>query len=175
MAKNIFNNAPFTPLSNDNYHPFPGNKGLLLFYDDGGIKELYGREHVMMMQDIGYWYIDNWQDFMLNYSYNGIIVMIIEFNTSLLYLPKYISEEQKKSLINYINSKVLEEDKRLLKFGIMHCLEFNNKEFHGIERNSRGMIREIKGEIITDDIFINYYELCDFLNNNIKEYKLLKQ
>ena len=175
MDKSIFNKAPFSPFTNDKNHPFPGNKGLLLFYNDGNIKEMYGREHAMMMQEIGYWYIDNWQDFLLNYSYNNVIVMMIEFNTSLVYLPRYISEMQKNSLINYINDNVLDDNKKQLRFYIMRCLEVNNLEFFKIERDNRGMIKEIKGENITGEKYLNYYELYNYLNNNIKEYKLLKQ
>lgn len=176
MAKNIFNNSPFSPFTNDNNHPFPGNKGLLLFYNDGNIKEMYGREHVMMMQEIGYWYIDNWQDFMLNYSYNRIIVMMIEFNTVLLYLPNIISKEQKDSLINYIEKNVSEENIKLLNFYIMLCLENNNDdELTEIKRDARGMIKHFDGLDVTESKPFNYEDLYNYLNiNNIEKYKLLK-
>ena len=102
MDDNMFNMAPRSVFLNDKYSIFPGSKGILLFDRDGSFKEMYGKEHAMMMQDIGYWYIDNWQNFLLNYSYNGFIVVMIEFNTCLVYLPRIISELQKNCEITVI-------------------------------------------------------------------------
>ena len=164
MDNDIFNKTPFSEAMNSVY---PDNKGIILFYNNGKVRELYGREHVMMMQEIGYWYIDNWQDFLLNFSYNGVIVMMIEFDTSLVYLPKDITNEQKKSFINYIDNNVSNDKKNLLSFYIMRCLENNNSNsFIEVERDKRGMIRQIKGEVINDEIGMGYNEICNYLDND---------
>ena len=168
MDDEMFNNSPFSEAMNSVY---PENKGIILFYNDGKVRELYGREHVMMMQEIGYWYIDNWQDFLLNFSYNGVIVMMIEFDTSLVYLPKDITDEQKNSLINYIEDNVANDKKNLLSFYIMRCLEKNNNsnKFNEVERNKRGMIRQIRGEIINAEKPLGYDMMYDYLNTNTLE------
>ena len=89
----IFGEAP---LDNSVNKVYPENKGVILIYPNGDVKALYGKEHTMLMQKIGYWYIDNWQDFLLNYAYNGVMVIMIESGTSLVYLPKDIEKVQRR-------------------------------------------------------------------------------
>ena len=165
MDNDIFNNSPFSATINSVY---PENKGIILIYNNGETRELYGREHAIMMQEIGYWYVDNWQDFLMNYSYNGVIVMMIEFDTSLVYLPKDISKEQKESFINYISENVDNGKRHLLSFYIMRCLEKNENidKFTEVQRNKRGMIRQIKGEVINDEIAMGYNEICNYLDSD---------
>lgn len=167
MDNNIFN---LSPSSYNKKSIYPGDRGILLFYNDGNIKEIYGREHAIMMQKIGYWYIDNWQDFLLNFSYNNIIVVMFEFDTSLVYLPKNISIEQKQSMFDYIKKNILINNRGLIKFYVMRCLEVNDssKVFDGIERDNRGMIKKIKGKDITEDKPITFDELCSYLNSDFK-------
>ncbi|MBR3161106.1 MAG: hypothetical protein IKF19_00040 [Bacilli bacterium] len=170
MDNNMFNVSPFSEKMNSIY---PKDKGILLFYANGDVKELYGREHVMMMQEIGYWYVDNWQDFLLNYSYNGVIVVVIEFDTSLVYLPKNISIKQKESFIDYIQMNVSKNNIDLLEFFVMRCLEENNdtEEFSGIKRNNRGMIKNVSGMDITQNTSFGYIDLCNYLNTMYLEKK----
>ncbi|MEE3343464.1 MAG: hypothetical protein VZS44_05190 [Bacilli bacterium] len=177
MDDSRFSKTPFSPFINNTSSIFPGNKGILLFYSDGNIKELYGREHVMMMQEIGYWYIDNWQDFLLNYSYNGVIVMMIEYDTLLVYLPKNMTLKQRNSFINYVDDNVIENNKRYLSFYVMYCLEENNNSnnLSIIDRDNKGMIRTTKGVDITGDKPLNWDDLYNFIRlNNLNKCKILE-
>ena len=165
MNNDIFNNSSFSFTINSVY---PKDKGIILIYDNGETREIYGREHVIMMQEIGYWYTDNWQDFLLNFSYNGIIVIMIEFDTSLVYLPKNISDNQKKAFNNYIEKNVSSDKRYLLNFFVILYLEKNNKDniFTEVERNKRGMIKQVMGEIVNDETAMGYNEICNYLDNN---------
>ena len=50
----------------------------------------------------------------------------------------------------------------------MRCLEKNENidKFTEIQRNKRGMIRQIKGEVINDEIAMGYNEICNYLDND---------
>ena len=173
MNSSRFGNCPF---SDENIIVYPKEKGILLFYKNGDVRDIYGREHAIMLQDIGYWYTDNIQAFLLNYSYNGVVAIIFESGTSLVYLPKYISEKQQNMIKSYFEENVSDDNKKYLEFYVMRCLEdANNDEFIEIERNKRGLIKNVKGKDITGNKFFSYYELEDYLktvclnNNKLKK------
>ncbi len=166
MNNNIFDNSPFSSTMNSIY---PSNKGIVLFYRDGILKEIYGREHAMMMQDIGYWYTDSWQNFLLNISYNGIMAMMIEFDTSLIYIPKIVTINQKKSFTDYIEKNVTRDKIELLNYYVMRCLSMNSYlgKFNGVEREKSGKLKHIDGEIINDERAYGYEEVCNCLDENV--------
>ena len=163
-----------SPVTNNLLAFFKKPKGILLLDSKGEIKELYGREHAMMMQEIGYWYIDNWQDFLLNYSFNKYIVVMIESGTSIVYLPKNVSKIQKKKLVDYIEENVSEDKRDLLDFYVMQCVEENtDEEFNGVKRNNRGVIKHIEGKSINEEEAIKYLDFLKLLdditlNNNYR-------
>ena len=157
---------------------YPKEKGILLFYDNGEVKELYGREHAIMLQDIGYWYTDNIQDFLLNYSYNGVMVIIFESGTSLVYLPNNITELQENEFINYIDKNVSYVDNKYLEFYVMRCLEKNQgkDEIKKVNRNKRGIIKKYRGKDVTGNRAMSYQELCNYLKSiSFKKENTLKK
>ena len=171
-SRSVFDGAPVTK---NLIAFFKKPKGILLLDSKGVIKELYGREHAMMMQEIGYWYIDNWQDFLLNYSYNKYIVVMIESETSIVYLPKNVSEIQKRELIDYIEKNVSSEKRNLLSFYVMQCVDESNDEFNGVIRDNRGVIKHIEGETINEEKsikYIDFLKLLEDLTLNNDNYRL---
>ena len=147
---------------------YPQKKGILLFFKDGSEKIIYGREYLMMMREIGFWDIDNWQNFLLNFAYNGTMISLVNYDITTIYLPKNITNQQRDSFINYIDNTIDKEDKKRLHFYLMRCLEENDKESRKIQRDQFGKIREVRGSIINRESSLNYEELNNYFYNKKK-------
>ena len=147
---------------------FPQKKGILLFFKDGSEKIIYGREYLMMMREIGFWDIDNWQKFFLNFAYNGTIISLVNYDITTIYLPKNITNQQRDSFINYIDNTIDIENKKKLNFYLMKCMEENDMESRKIQRDEFGRIKEVKGCIINEETPLNYEELNNYFYDKKK-------